>query len=90
MTDLNQLREDIRTVDNEILVLLRKRRDLARAVGEYKASHGREVRDLSVEDGVVRRYREFAEENGMDPDKAEAVCRLVMEESVDVQEAIRR
>ncbi|MDR3206114.1 MAG: chorismate mutase [Candidatus Methanoplasma sp.] len=89
MTDLERLRADIRAVDNDIMILLKRRMELARSVGEFKIGANKDVRDLSVEEAVVRRYREFAENNGMDPDKAEAVCRLIMQESVEIQEALR-
>jgi chorismate mutase len=69
---------------------MKKRIDLAKEVGRYKKDHKEEVRNTAVEDKVIGRYRRFAEENGMNPDSAEEICKLLMKESVDVQEALRR
>ncbi|MDR0887785.1 MAG: chorismate mutase [Candidatus Methanoplasma sp.] len=86
--DLEELRNKIRETDIEILELMKKRIDLAIEVGKYKKDHKEGVRNLSVEEKVIKRYREFAEENGIDPDFAEEICKLLMKESVNVQEAL--
>jgi chorismate mutase/prephenate dehydrogenase len=82
---LDELREEIKKADMEILEAMRKRLDVAKRIGEYKIGSGKEIRDISVEERVVGRYRDFASANGMDPDVAERVCRAVIEESVAAQ-----
>lgn len=91
MTDfLDGKRDEIAQKDREIMMLLRKRLDLATEIGHYKAEHGMEVRNLAVEEKVVQRYRSLAEELGMDPDTAEAICRNIMRESVASENAVKR
>lgn len=87
---LDDIRKEIEDVDGEILRLMRRRLDLAREVGEDKASRGAAVRNIPQEDRVVDRYRGFALENGMNPVYAEGVCRLLMQESVELQASIPR
>ncbi|MDR1690219.1 MAG: chorismate mutase [Candidatus Methanoplasma sp.] len=87
--ELEKLRDEIRKTDLDILMLMKKRLDLAKEVGLYKIKNGKEVVDASVEEKVVGRYRAFAEENGMDPDSAEAVCRILIRESVELQRSLR-
>lgn len=82
---LDELRDEIRRTDEEIMLLSKKRLDLARQVGETKIAEGIPVRNRNVEKDVVSRYRRFAEENGMDPDKAEEICRALIQESVELQ-----
>lgn len=86
---LEEKRNAIAETDKEIITLLKKRLDLAREIGHYKAENGMEVRDLDTEKRVVDRYRYLAAENGMDPDRLELICRTIMKESVDKEAAIR-
>ena len=85
---LEVLRTDIAECDREIMVILRKRLDLAISIGKYKAEHGMEAHNPSVEKHVIERYREIAVELGMNPDIAERICRCIMEESVANEEAV--
>lgn len=87
---MDEIRKEIEDVDGEILRLMRRRLDLAREVGEDKASRGAAVRNIPQEDRVVDRYRGFALGNGMNPVYAEGVCRLLMQESVELQASIPR
>lgn len=86
---LEELRDEIRAIDLEIMELMKKRLDLAREVGLFKIENGKEVVDPSVEEKVVERYRSFAEKNGMDPDNAERICRSMIKESVDLQLSLK-
>lgn len=83
-------RAEIADADRRIMELLRKRLDIATEIGRYKAENGMEVRDLSVEQRVVERYRALARESGMDPDIAEEICRAIMRESVANEDAVRK
>jgi len=83
-------RNQISECDREIMALLRKRLDLATEIGEYKAQHGMEVRNLAVEAKVIERYRTYAEELGMDPDRTEIICRIIMQESVAKENVVKR
>jgi chorismate mutase-like protein len=85
---LEVLRTDIAECDREIMVILRKRLDLAISIGKYKAEHGMEAHSPSVEKRVIERYREIAVELGMNPDIAERICRCIMEESIANEEAV--
>jgi len=83
-------RDEIAALDKEIMILLRKRLDLATEIGHYKTEHGLDIRNRTVELKVVDRYREFAEELGMDPDRTEIICRIIMQESVASENAVKR
>ena len=86
---LEEKRKAIAETDKEIIILLKKRLDLATEIGQYKAQNGLEVRNLDVEQRVVDRYRYLAAEYGMNPDRMEHICRTIMQESVESEAAIQ-
>ena len=88
MTDLEQLRERIAAYDRQIMELLSNRLNCAIEVGRYKAEHGLQAHNPEVERKVISRYRTLAEELGMDPDRAEEICKIIMQESISNEEAI--
>lgn len=88
--ELSEIRKQIEDVDHQILELMRKRLDLAIKVGENKVASGAAVRNIDAENRVIDRYRGFALEHGMKPTYAEHVCKILMQESVEVQAAMPR
>ena len=85
---LDEKREEIAGIDEDIVRLLRRRLDIAREIGMYKAGHGLEAKNAAVEEKVVSRYRSLAEELGMSPSTAEAIAREIMKESVANEEEL--
>ena len=53
--DLKQYRDEIDSIDNEILELLSKRVDIVLKVGEYKSKNGLKVKDSSREESILDR-----------------------------------
>lgn len=90
MTFLEDKRKEIADTDREIMALLKKRLDLAKEIGEYKAENGMEVVDPRVEERVVARYRLLADDSGFDPDRAEAIARTLIAESVENELELQR
>ncbi len=88
--ELTEIREEIGDIDRQILDLTRRRLELARMVGEDKVRTGAAVRNIPQENRVIDRFRGFALENGMNPVYAEALCRTLMQESIEVQAALPR
>ena len=69
---------------------MKRRLELAKMVGEDKVRTGAAVRNIAQENNVVDRYRGFALENGMSPVYAESICRILMQESIEVQASLPR
>lgn len=90
MTDLKGIRDEIRDIDRQLLELMKRRLELGTEVGKEKARSGGAVRNIEQENNVVDRYRGFALENGMNPVYAEAVCRTLMQESIEIQASLPR
>ncbi len=87
---LSSKREQIAEFDRQIFELLRHRTDLATCIGEYKAEHGLAVHDKEQEKRVIERYRQLAEEYGVDPDRAEELCKVVMQMAIDAENAVAK
>ena len=87
---LEGLRKEIEDIDLQILALMRKRLDAAERIGRIKVEENSQVRVPATEAKVIARYRDFAEENGMDQDNAESICRTFMQESIELQAAMPR
>ncbi|MDO5862551.1 MAG: prephenate dehydrogenase/arogenate dehydrogenase family protein [Thermoplasmata archaeon] len=88
--ELNEIRDEIGDIDRQLLTLMKRRLELAKLVGENKVRTGAAVRNIAQENNVIDRYRGFALENGMNPVYAEKVCRVLMQESIEVQAALPR
>jgi len=85
---LDEIRKEIEETDYQIVALMKRRLELAEEVGRTKAETGTPIRNIPVEEKVIARYRDYAEDNGMSPNTAEAVCKLLMQESVERQAAL--
>lgn len=68
---LEDVRTEIQDIDLQLLRLMKRRLELAKLVGEDKASRNAAVRNIPQENKVIDRYRGFALENGMNPVYAE-------------------
>lgn len=79
-------RNEIAEYDRKIMELMRKRLDAATAIGTYKKEHGLEVRNHAVEVKVVERYRKLGEEFGLNPDRCELICRIIIQESLNAED----
>ena len=60
--DLNELREEINIIDDEILKLFQKRMDISREVAAYKMKNGLEVFQSAREKEIIKKVREKAPE----------------------------
>ena len=87
---LEDVRTEIQGIDRQILDLMKRRLELARLVGEDKVSRNAAVRNIPQENKVIDRYRGYALENGMNPVYAEQVCRILMQESIEIQASLPR
>lgn len=87
---LEELRSEIRTVDQELIALVGRRRDLVLAIGAVKEALGLPVLDPSQEARVVRRAAELARELGVDEELTRDVIWRIMASARDAQEGRTR
>lgn len=83
---LEDLREQIRLVDLELVARAAERLDLARQVGDLKRQQKLSTADYAQERTVMERARDVARELGLDPELAEDLVARLIRGSVTVQE----
>ncbi len=85
MGDLENLREKVDAVDDQILHDIVLRVKICRAIGEVKKQQGKAVHDISRENEVFSRVRERAELLKLDPDRIEQIYREIVNMCSTVQ-----
>ncbi len=82
---LSLLRQQIDTIDNELLEILNKRMRVSREIGQYKKEHRMPVLQAGRYDDIMQSRVKLAEEMGMSGDFMKAVLSAIHEESVRQQ-----
>ena len=86
MTDsVDGIRWKIEELDNEILDLIKKRMRAALYMGGEKVRKGWPIRNIKVEEQVVARYLERAEDVGISESAAREIATILIRESVEAQ-----
>jgi len=86
--ELDELRNEIRKRDEEIIRLISERTELAKKVGEYKRSHDLPVRNVEVEKKVIARYVESGTGKGLSKEVMENVSKALIKEAVDAESSL--
>ncbi len=82
---LTLLRQQIDSLDNDLLEILNKRMRVSREIGQYKKEHRMPVLQTSRYDDIMRSRVSLAEEMGMSGDFMKIVLSAIHEESVRQQ-----
>lgn len=88
--DLDAWRQEIRSIDSEIINITARRMELALKIGQYKAEHQLPVKDFRVEKEIIERARLKAEGLGLAPDFIEDLMTLLMGHSVNEQNKLHQ
>ena len=83
--ELEALREQISSVDEEMLALIGRRMEIAREIGRTKRKDNVGIRDSSREELVVRSAAERAADVGIDQTTAAAITEVLIDAAVKVQ-----
>jgi chorismate mutase len=86
---LDELREEIRDVDRELVELILRRTNVAVAIASVKQAEGRQTTDEAQEQHVLDRARERANDYDMDPERVADVFEALIELSKHTQNAQR-
>ena len=85
---IDDLREKIRELDEDIIKLMIERIKTAEEIGRLKNELGLLIRDRDVEKKVIERYRELTMGTPLEPASAEAICKVLIQNSVEAQAAL--
>ena len=77
--DLDDLREEIRNIDQEIVELIAQRTYVAESIAAVKREQGLPTTDASQEDAVMERAGKNAEQFDVDANLVKAIFRLLIE-----------
>ena len=77
--DLDELREEIQTIDREIVELIAQRTYVAESIAAVKREQGLPTTDESQEEAVMERAGENAEQFDVDANLVKAIFRLLIE-----------
>ena len=85
MSDIEEHRKKIEEVTLEMIKLLKTRTDIAKQIGDTKASLGMTVTDEEREDALRKQVTELSKEINLDQSTALKFLNLLLNESVKVQ-----
>jgi chorismate mutase/prephenate dehydratase len=88
VNELSQLRKDINEVDNELMILLAKRRRISNLVAEAKISQNKPVRDVKREEELLIELITGGKSLGLDSYYIKQVFQTIIEDSVLHQQAL--
>jgi chorismate mutase / prephenate dehydrogenase len=83
---LEELRSRLTAIDRELLALVAERQRLSREVARVKRATGYPTRDFEREREVILGARSAATDQGVPPDLAEKILRLLIRSSLTTQE----
>lgn len=86
---LQELRSEIEAVDQELIRLIKARMDIAARIADEKSVENLPTRDPGRVEVVLNRVCRLAEGQGIDPVPVEAIFRILISMSEDLQDRKR-
>ncbi|MEI6191072.1 MAG: chorismate mutase [bacterium] len=86
--DIQELRQNIDRLDQEMLSVLARRMALIPKVAEYKKLNNVQRYQPGREKAVIESRRAIAEELNINPDLAEKIMKLIIEDAHRIEEGI--
>ena len=83
--ELTKIREQLDTIDSQLLILLTIRMKLMPLVAQYKHANKLDIEQPQREKELLQIKREFAKENELNPDFVENLFKLIMDEGKRIQ-----
>ncbi|MCM2325116.1 MAG: chorismate mutase [Candidatus Woesearchaeota archaeon] len=85
---LENLREKIDEIDEEIILLIKKRIDMCPMIVEQKLKNKMKISQSKREVEILEQRQRLAIEAGLNPNTIEQIFRLIIEESKEVQKKL--
>ncbi len=83
MKDLSKLREEIDSIDSQLLTLLSERIKLVREVGEYKKENNLPIVDPVREQKIIDQKIEQADKFELSPTFIQKIWRIIFDEAYE-------
>ena len=85
---LDELRNSIDDVDEELIHVLKKRAQIIEEIGMYKKEHNITIFQLDRWQEILRTRAQLAQKLGLSPNHVEKICQLLHEESIRIQNGL--
>ena len=85
MVDIKELREMIKSIDQEIIELIATRMEIADELAEAKKANHQDVWDANVEKEIISRYKMLCEEVALSEAEAEHIAEVILKISRERQ-----
>ena len=82
---LDDLRDDMKTITQQIISLINKRMEIAKQIGHIKNELNLDVVDGKVEQDIKNYILKYSNNNGLDPEFSCRILNLLINESVIIQ-----
>lgn len=86
MTTLDELRQRLNEIDDQLINLIAERQQKSRDIAKVKRATGQATRDYAREREVILGARTLAEQRGVSPAVAESLMRMLIRSSLTTQE----
>ena len=84
--DLEQIREDLDSLNKEIVDAVEKRMDLVADVAEYKDEKDMQIKDEEREEEVKQEFERLYQERGLPEGRGRELATLLIETAIDKEE----
>ena len=84
--DLNEIRKELDKLDFELVNIIARRFGFMKDVARFKKENNLGIRDFVREKKIIEEKRELVQELGVSPDVIEKIFRILIDESVRLQE----
>ena len=89
MKELSQLRQEIDTLDHEIMKLFSQRMECVKQVGEYKRAHGIAVIDNTRWNAVLSNKIELAKSMGLDTSMVTDIYNRIHQAAIELENTLQ-
>lgn len=87
--NLNEYRQQLQSVDSELLDLLAKRREVSALIAVYKHSSQVDIRDVEQEKKQMEILQDKARLLGLDENAVNKIFRVIIDDSIKCQEKVK-
>jgi len=85
MVDIKELREMIKSIDQEIIELIATRMEITDELAEAKKANNQDAWDASVEKEIIARYKMLCDEVSLSDEEAEHIAEVILKISRERQ-----
>ena len=84
--DLEQIRQDLDDLNNEIVDVVAERMDIVTKVAEYKDENDMQIVDEEREEQVKQEFERLYQEKGLPEDRGRELAELLIATAIDKEE----